>query len=114
MHFLSVFRNILGVDSPPTKIVEVKTDSYSNRDVLCREEGIVVYCPDTSKSKKQDQCYEIVLHKPFTESFNHAYRLFRCENREETENKFICLKDKVPVFIEIVKEVDIDIVLSIC
>lgn len=71
---LVVFRSFLGTEQPPTKIVDVKADSYSSRDVLCREEGIILYVPDASSSKKQDQYYEIVLHKPFTESYNNAFR----------------------------------------
>lgn len=35
------------------------------------------------------------------------FSLFRIESREEAEEKFISLKDKLPVFVEIAKEVRI-------
>lgn len=86
--------------------------------------------PNTKNSK--DKYYEIVLHKPFTESLHHMYRfvypsfkmkeeglfhhflyiliyyffsLFRSESLESSEEKFIVFKERIPIYIKITKEV---------
>lgn len=101
---ISVLRNLLATEALPTKVLEAKTDSYSSRDILCREDGLVLYAPAPSANQKQKSRYEIVLHKPYTESLHQVYSIFRSEERDEAEIKFLCFKDKVPVFIEIAKE----------
>lgn len=51
-----------------------------------------------------DNKYEIVMNRPTTESMNKAFSLFRSENLESAENKFIQLKDKIPVIADVAKE----------
>lgn len=65
-----VLRNILGTDTPPNKVLEVKPEQYGNRTIYCREDGIVLYGSDD----KQKEKYEIVLHRPCTETLHQAYR----------------------------------------
>lgn len=116
---------MLGAEPAPNKVLEIKADNYSERHIYCREEGLVLYAPQNNTNNKKEKLkYEIVLHKPCTESLHYAYRfdhiffckfalfklivfcsLFRTESQEEAEEKFINLKDKLPVFIEIAKEV---------
>lgn len=66
----AVFRNLLSFDTPPTKVLDVKADIYTTREICYREDGMVLYAP-IQKPKKQ---YEIVLHRPYTESLNVAFR----------------------------------------
>ncbi|KAI4470260.1 calcium-independent phospholipase a2 [Holotrichia oblita] len=99
---LNLLRSFLPSETPPTKVLEVKPDIFSERHIICREDGLVLYAPSTNKNDKPK--YEIVLHKPYTESLHQTYSLFRNENQADTEEKFIYMKDKIPVFIEIAKD----------
>ncbi|KAK3916057.1 85/88 kDa calcium-independent phospholipase A2 [Frankliniella fusca] len=92
-----LFRNIMNTDSNPNKVLEVKQDRYSHRPIRCREDAIVLYGPTDNK-------YEIVMNRPTTESMNKAFSLFRTDNLESAENKFIQLKDKIPVIADVAKE----------
>lgn len=66
----NVFRNIISSDVSPNLVQEVKPENYSNRHILCREDGIVLYAPGERHLEK----YEIVLHRPCTETLHQAYR----------------------------------------
>jgi calcium-independent phospholipase A2 len=67
----ATFRNILGEASNPNKVLDVKSEQYSNRHIHCREEALVLYgSPNQGK-------YEIVLHRPCDETLHHAFRLVR-------------------------------------
>lgn len=74
--FLTVFRNLLGTEESPTKVLEVRSDNYLSRPIHYRNDSILLYgpkLPPDSKNSK-DKYYEIVLHKPFTESLHQMYR----------------------------------------
>ncbi|KAK5642233.1 hypothetical protein RI129_008400 [Pyrocoelia pectoralis] len=101
---LNVLRGFFNAEPSPTKVIDVKPDLYSNRHIYYREDSIILYEPQPTSNKKELSKYEIVLHRPTTESLRISFSLFRSEDREEAEVKFICLKDKVPVFIEIAKD----------
>lgn len=58
-------------DVPPNVVQEVRPEQYTNRRIHSREDGIVLYGP--GESKNQDK-YEIVLHRPCTETLHQAYR----------------------------------------
>ncbi|KYM92145.1 85 kDa calcium-independent phospholipase A2, partial [Atta colombica] len=96
----NVLRNIVFSDTPPNVIQEVRPDQYSNRHIHSREDGIVLYGPG---GKNQDK-YEIVLHRPCTETLHQAYSLFRSETLDGAETRFLIYKDKVPVLVQIVRE----------
>lgn len=66
----NVLRNIVHTDVEPNIVQEVKPEHYSNRHIYCREDGIVLY--DTGKNKNEK--YEIVFHRPCTETLHWAYR----------------------------------------
>lgn len=68
-----VLRSILGTENPPTKVLDIKLDAYTTRDICYREDGMILYSP-ASVSKKDKQNYEIVLHRPYTETLNLAFR----------------------------------------
>lgn len=101
---LNVLRGLFNTDPVPTKVIEVKPDAYSNRHIYYREDSIILYEPNASSNKKEPHKYEIVLHRPTTESLRLSFSVFRSENSEEAEIKFLCFKDKLPVFIEIAKD----------
>ncbi|XP_065160438.1 85/88 kDa calcium-independent phospholipase A2 isoform X2 [Atheta coriaria] len=95
-----VLRSLLNSEPPSTKVLDVGTDAYSSRNVLYREEGLILYGPGSDKKDK----FEILLNKPYTESLHQAFSLYRSAEKEEAENKFVCFKDKVPTFVVIAKE----------
>lgn len=88
----SLIGTIFSGDSSPDKITEVKLDGYLRRTVIVRGEGICLY----DKSSANDK-YEILMHKPFSESLSQAFSLYRCDNRLEAERYFEMVKDKLPV-----------------
>jgi len=67
-------RNMLGEASNPNKVLDVKSGQYSNRFIHCREEVLVLYGPSELRTKEK---YEIVLHRPCSESLHQAFRLVR-------------------------------------
>ncbi|XP_072748411.1 85/88 kDa calcium-independent phospholipase A2 isoform X1 [Anoplolepis gracilipes] len=97
----NVLRNIVFSDVPPNVIQEVRPEQYTNRRIHSREDGIVLYGP--GETKNQDK-YEIVLHRPCTETLHQAYSLFRSETLEGADVRFLIYKDKVPVLVQIARE----------
>ncbi|XP_045496134.1 85/88 kDa calcium-independent phospholipase A2 [Colias croceus] len=114
--FNSFFRNWLAVDDPPNKVIEVRSDNYISRPIHYRDDSMLMYGPKNPSDGKnnKDKCYEIVLHKPFTESLHQMYSLFRSENREECEEKFIIFKDRIPVYIKVTKECTVQSLQKLC
>ncbi|KAK0161672.1 hypothetical protein PV327_008091 [Microctonus hyperodae] len=96
----NVFRNIVFGDTPPHIVLEVRQDKYSNRHIHCREEGIMLYGPGDRNNDK----YEIVLHRPCQETMHQAFSLFRADNLEVAEMRFTVYKDKIPILIQICRE----------
>ncbi|OAD60715.1 85 kDa calcium-independent phospholipase A2 [Eufriesea mexicana] len=96
----SVLRSVLWQDVAPNTVQEVRPENYSNRHIECREDGIVLYGP----GGKSDEKYEIVLHRPCTETLNQAYSLYRSENKKEAEAHFLVYKDKIPILVQICRE----------
>lgn len=75
--FISVLQTFRLTEDPPTKVLEVRSDSYVSRPIQYREESILLYgpkLPADGKSTNKEKCFEIVLHKPFTESLHQMYR----------------------------------------
>lgn len=99
-----VLRSLLGSGDQPTKVQEVKSDAYTSRHILSREDSLVLYQPGPSTGKRDKAYFEIVLHRPFTESLDQAYSLFRAETQDDAEVKFICFKDKIPIIVDVAKE----------
>lgn len=66
----TVLRNIVFAEIPPNQVQEVKTSEYHKRNIYCREDGIVLYAPKNVEKEK----YEIVLHKPCTETLHAGFR----------------------------------------
>lgn len=55
-------------DKNPNKVIEVKSEKYSSRNVHCRHDPIIVYTADSNNIS------EIVLHLSRKESLNTSYR----------------------------------------
>lgn len=58
----NVLRNIFSIVDTPNKVIEVKSDKYSNHVIIHREECIVFYGPN-GKDKK----YELVILRAYSE-----------------------------------------------
>lgn len=69
-----VLRNLLSQQSNPNKVLDVKSDQYSDRFVQCREEALVLYGPGKEQKSTKEK-YEIVLQRPCTETLHQAFRL---------------------------------------
>lgn len=70
-HVISVLQRIMGGDAPPGKVQEIKSDITQHLPVALRDDSMLLYGPDLKGTKA---AYEIVLHKPFSESMNTSYR----------------------------------------
>ncbi|XP_068618165.1 85/88 kDa calcium-independent phospholipase A2 [Battus philenor] len=112
----SFFRGLLGSEELPTKVLEVRSDNYISRPIHYREDSILLYGPKIPPDPKnpKDKHYEIVLHKPFTESLHHMYSLFRSEELESSEEKFIVFKERIPLYIKITKECSVQTLQKLC
>nr|CAI5840327.1 unnamed protein product [Callosobruchus analis] len=101
----NVLKSFLSSDPPSNKVLETRPDAYSQRGIHSREDdGLVLYLPPQNVPKGTKAQYEIVLHRPTTETLHQIYSLYRTTDPEEAELKFIVFKDKIPVFIEVAKE----------
>nr|AIN39484.1 PLA2-C [Spodoptera exigua] len=112
----SIFRGLLGTEEAPTKVIEVRSDNYISRPIHYREDSILLYGPKSPTDGKntKDKYFEIVLHKPFTESLHQMYSLCRAKTLEEAEEKFIVYKERIPIFIKITKECTVAILQKLC
>lgn len=91
----NMLKRTFNVEALPNQVVEVKTDKYDERPIIHREEGIFLY------AGSGDLKFEIVMHRPFSQSLSDGYSLFRSEQRHLAEEKFLILKDKLPVLLNI-------------
>ncbi|XP_014284806.1 85/88 kDa calcium-independent phospholipase A2 [Halyomorpha halys] len=95
-------------DANPTRVVEVKSEKYSDRSIISREDSIVLYnCSDNEPR------FEIIMHRPCSESLSQAFSLFRSEVRTEAEDRFIILKDKLP-FLCNVSSISLGVIQKYC
>lgn len=67
-------RSLLTSGPPPNKVVESKPDSFTQVGILSREDGLVLYLPPINVPKGGKANYEIVLHRPTTESLHQIFR----------------------------------------
>lgn len=52
----NVLRTIFSFTDPPNKVIEIKSDKYSNRVIILREECLVFYGLNKNENK-----YELVI-----------------------------------------------------
>ncbi|XP_045766351.1 85/88 kDa calcium-independent phospholipase A2 [Maniola jurtina] len=113
-NLLGFLRGFLSIEDPPNKVLEVRSDNYISRPIHYREDSMLLYGPKIDGKSSKDKYYEIVLHKPYTESLNVMYSLFRSENRETCEERFIVFKERIPLYIKITKECTVAGLQKIC
>ena len=70
----SAIRNMLREPANPNKVLDVKSGQYSSRFIHYREETLVLYGPSKERLRTEEK-YEIVLHRPCSESLHQAFRL---------------------------------------
>lgn len=68
MSWLNSLKVFFTPDNNPNKVIEVKSEKYSNRNVYFREDPIILYAVDSNNVS------EIVLHLSRTESLTTSYR----------------------------------------
>ncbi|XP_066992758.1 85/88 kDa calcium-independent phospholipase A2 [Anabrus simplex] len=101
-------RNLLSQEANPNKVLNVRSENYSNRVIHSREDGIVLYGP-------MEDIYEIVLHRPCTETLHQVYSIYRSGNKQEAETKFYEVKDKLPVIMEVSRDMcNLQTIQKIC
>lgn len=101
--FYLALQRLLGADTPPNKVLEIKSESLGMLQVLARDEAMVMYAPPFNSNEKK--CYEIVLQRPHTDSNTSSFSLYRSPSQQETEEKFNAFLHRLPLFVSIVKEV---------
>ncbi|XP_037045409.1 85/88 kDa calcium-independent phospholipase A2 isoform X2 [Bradysia coprophila] len=98
-----VLQRLLGGETPPNKVQELKTESLESLQILHRDDGMVMYAPPLGSTEKKT-IYEIVIHRPYTDNTNTSYSLYRAANQAEAEEKFYAFTQRLPVFLGIAKE----------
>lgn len=68
MSWLNSLKIFFTPDKNPNKVIEVKSEKYSHRNVHCRHGPIILYSIDGNNPS------EIVLHLLRTESLTTSYR----------------------------------------
>ncbi|KAH1008810.1 hypothetical protein HUJ05_009332 [Dendroctonus ponderosae] len=105
---LDVLKSFLNSETPPDRVLDVKSAAFTSREIQMREDGLILYWPQKTNNRNEKPTFEIVLHRPTTETLVQTFSLYRANNLEDAEIKFIALHEKLPVFIEIAKEVGSD------
>lgn len=72
-YYSTVLQRLLGGESPPNKVQELKSDALESLQILHRDEGMVMYAPPLGSNEKKT-IYEIVIHRPYTDNTNTSYR----------------------------------------
>lgn len=68
MSWLNSLKVFFAPDNNPNKVIEVKSEKFSDRNVYCRHHPIILYAADSNN------VIEIVLHLSRTESLTTSYR----------------------------------------
>ncbi|CAH1738202.1 unnamed protein product [Aphis gossypii] len=98
MSWLNSLKVFFTPDKNPNKVIEVKSEKYSNRNVHCRHDPIILYAVDNNNVS------EIVLHLSRAESLTTSYSLYRGSSIEDSEVRFCILKDQLPKILSISKD----------
>ncbi|XP_055842006.1 85/88 kDa calcium-independent phospholipase A2 isoform X1 [Episyrphus balteatus] len=98
-----VFQRLLGGDSPPNKVIEIKGDSLGTLQVIHRDESMVLFAPPLQQPDKK-AIWEIVLQRPCTDPNTTSFSLYRATSQDEAEDKFNAFLHRLPIYVSIVKE----------
>lgn len=99
-----MLQRLLGGDTPPNKVLEIKSESLGTLQVMARDDAMVLFAPPYNSSDKR-AVYEIVLQRPTSDSNTTSFSLYRSPAHQEAEEKFNTFMQRLPVFVGIVKEV---------
>lgn len=61
-------------EDPPNKVLDTKFDAYTTRGICHREDGLILYLPNTNSSKRDTPIFEVVLHRPAKDASHQAFR----------------------------------------
>lgn len=64
---------MLGVDTPPNKVQEIKTDALQQLQIVHRDDGMMMYAPAPDARDKK-AVWEIVIHRPYSDGLHTAFR----------------------------------------
>lgn len=92
-----MLQKVLGDDAPPNKVLEFKKNTYGNRQVLLRDGNLILYGPPVTATSNIKSPYEIVFHN----SNDNGFSLCRIQSKQEAEDKFNALFQRLPTFLEI-------------
>ncbi|XP_017091053.2 85/88 kDa calcium-independent phospholipase A2 isoform X1 [Drosophila bipectinata] len=98
-----VLQRLLGGDQPANKVLEIKSESLGTLQVLARDDAMVLFAPPYNSNDKR-AVYEIVLQRPTSDSNTTSFSLYRSAVQSEAEERFNAFRQRLPVFVSIVKE----------
>ncbi|XP_037933681.1 85/88 kDa calcium-independent phospholipase A2 isoform X2 [Teleopsis dalmanni] len=98
-----VLQRLLGGETAPNKVIEIKSESLGTLQVLARDDAMVLFAPPFNTNEKK-AFYEIVLQRPCTDSNTTSFSLYRSTTQTEAEEKFNTFIHRLPIFVSIVKE----------
>ncbi|CRL05329.1 CLUMA_CG018187, isoform A [Clunio marinus] len=104
---LNALKSLLTGDIPPNKVIEKNLDLIGNYNVLQRDDSMVLYAPPleiVGTNNKTKLNYEIVLFRPASENVSSSYSLFRAQTQDEALGRFEAYAQRVPNFVQMVKE----------
>ena len=58
-------------------MIETRSDTFTDRAIHLREDGLVLYLPANNLTNKKGAPFEIVLHRPYTETLHQTYRFVK-------------------------------------
>ncbi|KAF2368937.1 Patatin-like phospholipase domain [Trinorchestia longiramus] len=88
MNFMgNLVKNFLSPDVSPEAVIEVNIASYTNVQVIAREEGLNLYGPT------KDGKFELILQQPIETNSRTAISLFRLANQHSAHERFIRLRE---------------------
>ncbi|XP_041449949.1 85/88 kDa calcium-independent phospholipase A2 isoform X1 [Drosophila obscura] len=98
-----VLQRLLGGDQPPNKVLEIKSESLGTLQVLARDDAMMLFAPPYNSNDKR-QVYEIVLQRLTSDVNTSSFSLYRSPLQQEAEDKFNAFRQRLPVFVSMVKE----------
>lgn len=69
----AALQRLLGVDTPPNKVYEVKGDALEHLQIIHRDDGMMMYAP-APESRDKKAVWEIVIHRPYSDGPQASYR----------------------------------------
>lgn len=55
-------------------MLDVKSTAFTSREIQLREDGLILYWPQNTNNRNEKPTFEIVLHRPTTETLVQTFR----------------------------------------